>query len=43
MAQRARAELQGGPLASGNALVSERGQEGCWVQGARGISREKRL
>lgn len=40
---RTRAELQGGPLASGNALVSERGQEGCWVQGARGVSREKRL
>lgn len=26
-----RAELQGGPLASGNALVSEKGQEGCWL------------
>lgn len=38
-----RAELQGGPLASGNALVSARGQEGCWAQGGRGASRGKRV
>lgn len=38
-----RAELQEGPLASGNALMSARGQEGCWAQGGRGASRGKRL